>query len=52
MELRNSTLGIAAALLLVLTPLAEAQAPADDQQLVAAPLNTLHQAASEADYEA
>ena len=52
MELRNSTLGIAAALLLALAPLAEAQAPADDQQLVSATLNTLHQAASDADYEA
>jgi len=51
-ELRNSTLGIAAALLLALAPLAEAQAPADDQQLVSATLNTLHQAASDADYEA
>lgn len=52
MELRNSTWGIAAALLLVLPPLAEAQAPADDEQLVAATLNTLHQAASDADYQA
>ncbi len=51
MELRNSTLRIVAALLLVLPSLAEAQAPANDEQLVAATLNTLHQAASDADYQ-
>ncbi len=39
-------------LLLGFAPLAEAQAPTDDEQMVAATLNTLHQAASAADYEA
>ncbi len=52
MDIRKWKLGITAILLLVLTHLAEAQAPADDEQLVAATLNTLHQAASDADYEA
>ncbi|MCZ6754618.1 MAG: nuclear transport factor 2 family protein [Gemmatimonadetes bacterium] len=50
MDIRKWKLGITAVLLLVLTPLAEAQAPVDDEQLVAATLNTLHQAASEADF--
>lgn len=52
MEIGNQKLGIAAVLLLGFTPLAEAQAPSDDEQMVAATLNTLHQAASDADYEA
>jgi len=52
LDIRKWKLGITAILLLVLTHLAEAQAPADDEQLVAATLNTLHQAASDADYEA
>lgn len=41
-----------AALLLVLPQLAEAQTPTDDEHLVAATLDALHQAASDADYQA
>lgn len=50
--MQNWKLGIAAVLLLVLPPLAKAQTLAEDEQIVAATLNTLHQAASDADYEA
>ena len=52
MEIGNWKLGIATVLLLVFTTLAEAQTIAEDEQTVAATLNTLHQAASDADYEA
>jgi len=52
LETGNWKLGIAAVLLLVVTTLAQAQTLSEDEQLVAATLNTLHQAASEADYEA
>lgn len=45
-------LGVAVVLLLVLPQPAEAQADTDDERLVAGTLNTLHQAASDADYEA
>jgi predicted ester cyclase/ketosteroid isomerase-like protein len=50
--MQNWKLGIAAVLLLVLPPLAKAQTLAEDEQMVAATLNTLHQAAADADYEA
>jgi ketosteroid isomerase-like protein len=50
--MQNWKLGIAAVLLLVLPPLAKAQTLSEDEQMVAATLNTLHQAAADADYEA
>ncbi|MEE8362252.1 MAG: nuclear transport factor 2 family protein [Gemmatimonadales bacterium] len=50
--MQNWKLGIAAVLVLVLPPLARAQTLAEDEQMVAATLNTLHQAAADADYEA
>jgi len=52
LETGNWKLGIAGVLLLVVTTLAQAQTLSEDEQMVAATLNTLHQAAADADYEA
>jgi steroid delta-isomerase-like uncharacterized protein len=49
MESGNWKLGIAVVSLLVMPHLVEAQAPIDDEQLVTATLDALHQAASDAD---
>ena len=52
METGNWKLEIAAVLVVAFTTLAEAQAISEDEQMVAGTLNTLHQAAADADYGA